>query len=187
MTAIDIIDHLVGIAPGSALDAARARRPTARSQAQASYDALFTPADFGGVPLQDRLAIACFVAGLHQRPDILAHYAIRLENPGPIHAAIGEATTSGPYGDYPAGPLSAENTPGPTWHAPATLGPKRAAAFTHVHMLVFHPRDASAASLQSMLDAGWSTTDIVTISQLVSFLAFQIRTIAGLRVLEASL
>jgi uncharacterized protein YciW len=50
-------------------------------------------------------------------------------------------------------------------------------------MLVFHPRDADAASLQSLLDAGWSNTGIVTLSQLVAFLAFQIRTAAGLRTL----
>ena len=51
------------------------------------------------------------------------------------------------------------------------------AALAHVHMLVFHPRDASPASLQALLDAGWSNTGIVTLSQLVAFLAFQIRTV----------
>ena len=52
-------------------------------------------------------------------------------------------------------------------------------------MLVFHPRDADARSLQSLLDAGWSTTEIVTLSQLVAFLSFQIRVVAGLKVLAA--
>jgi uncharacterized protein YciW len=47
-------------------------------------------------------------------------------------------------------------------------------------MLVYHPRDARPATLEAMLDAGWSTTDVVTLSQLVSFLAFQIRVVAGL-------
>ena len=54
-------------------------------------------------------------------------------------------------------------------------------------MLVFHPRDASAPSLQALLDAGWSTTDVVTISQLVSFLAYQIRVVAGLSTLASTL
>ena len=40
--------------------------------------------------------------------------------------------------------------------------------------LFFIPRDASPAALRSLLDAGWSTTDIVTLSQLVAFLSFQI-------------
>lgn len=43
--------------------------------------------------------------------------------------------------------------------------PRRAAAFEHVHLLVFHPRDATPVALQALLDAGWSTTDIVTLSQ----------------------
>ena len=53
-------------------------------------------------------------------------------------------------------------------------------------MLVFHPRDANAAALQRLLDAGWSNADIVTLSQLVAFLAFQIRAVAGLRTLAAT-
>ena len=52
-----------------------------------------------------------------------------------------------------------------------------------MHLLVFHPRDAAPAALQALLDAGWSTTDIVTLSQIVAFLSFQIRVVAGLRVL----
>jgi len=66
------------------------------------------------------------------------------------------------------------------------LGRRLTAAFEHTHMLVFHPRDAAAPSLQSLLDAGWSTTDVVTISQLVSFLAYQIRVVAGLTVLAST-
>jgi uncharacterized protein YciW len=52
-------------------------------------------------------------------------------------------------------------------------------------MLVFHPRDSAPPSLQAMLDAGWSVTDIVTLSQLVSFLAFQIRMVTGLKAMLA--
>ena len=37
-----------------------------------------------------------------------------------------------------------------------------------------------------LTEAGWTTDAIVTLSQLVSFLAFQIRVIAGLRVLAAT-
>jgi uncharacterized protein YciW len=37
-----------------------------------------------------------------------------------------------------------------------------------------------------LLDAGWSNAGIVTLSQLVAFLAFQIRAAAGLRTLSRS-
>ncbi len=43
-----------------------------------------------------------------------------------------------------------------------------------------------SAALQRLLDAGWSTTDIVTLSQLVAFLSFQIRVVAGLHALAGA-
>ena len=106
---------------------------------------------------------------------------------GAIAAAVAAAKGQGPYGHYPAGPLSGEDTAGPVFKIGAAersaLGARLAAAFEHTHLLVFHPRDAAPAELQALLDAGWSTTDIVTLSQLVAFLSFQIRVVAGLRVL----
>jgi CMD domain protein len=192
----DVIDTLAGIAPGSALDKARNNRSEARKHAQASYDSLFAPKDFGGVSAQERFAVASFVAGLHGRPETDTHYAAKLGATGAsaelrkaVAAEVAAAKGAGPYGNYPKGPLSVENTSGPVHRvgaaARAALGPRLASAFEHTHMLVFHPRDAAPPSLQAMLDAGWSTTDIVVLSQLVSFLAFQIRVVAGLRVLSA--
>ena len=88
-----------------------------------------------------------------------------------------------------AGPLRREDAAGPAYRVSAVtrraLGPRLAAAFEHVHLLVFHPRDAEPAALRALLDAGWSTTDVVTLSQIVAFLSFQIRVVAGLRALTA--
>ena len=50
---------------------------------------------------------------------------------------------------------------------------------------MFRPRDASPQALQELLNAGWSATDIVILSQLVAFLSFQIRVVVGLRALAA--
>ena len=193
-TDADVIDALVGITPGSPLDAIRARRPEARAHAQATYRALFEPEAPGNISAQERFAVGSFVAGLHGATAIAASYAARLAESGAVPAlkdavdvAIAEARTNGPYGRYPAGPLSREDTAGLSYRVGAAirreLGPRLAAAFEHVHMLVFHPRDAAPASLQALLDAGWSTTDIVTLSQIVAFLSFQIRVVTGLRTL----
>ena len=193
-THADVIDALVGITPGSPLDAIRARRPDARAHAQATYRALFAPESLLGITAQERFAVGGFVAGLHGAAAITAYYAARLaESGGPaalkeaMDAAIAEARTEGPYGRYPTGPLSREDRAGPSYRMGAAtrraLGPRLAAAFEHVHMLVFHPRDAEPAALQALLDAGWSTTDIVTLSQIVAFLSFQIRVVIGLRTL----
>ena len=194
---VDVIDTLAGIAPGSPLDLVRrTRRAVAREHAQKSYDSLFAPADAGGFDPVERFAIAVFVAGLHAQTAIKDFYAARLGSAGAtdamcaaIDAEIAVAATRGPYGAYPKGPLSKEDTSG-LIHRVAdaqreALGPRLSAAFEHVHMLVFHPRDAAPASLQAMLDAGWRTDALVTLSQLVAFLSFQIRVVAGLRVLAA--
>jgi len=183
----DVIDQLVGIAPGSHLDAIRAQRVQARDNAQASYLALFRPADAGEFSLAERHAVAVFVAGLHRQPDIAAFYADGV--PGAIAAEVARGAAQGPYGHYPAGPLSREDSDGPAYAvAPANaavLGKRLSAALVHTHMLVFHPRDAAPEALQALLDAGLTTTAIVTLSQLVAFLSFQIRVVAGLRSLAA--
>jgi CMD domain protein len=190
----DVIDALVGITPGSPLGAIRARRPEARAHAQATYRALFAPESPGTVSAQERFALGAFVAGLHGAGAVASRYAGRLAATGApaalkaaVDTAIAEAKTRGPYGRYPAGPLSREDAAGMSYRVGAAtgtaLGPRLTAAFEHVHMLVFHPRDAAPASLQALIDAGWSTTDIVTISQIVAFLAFQIRVVIGLRTL----
>jgi CMD domain protein len=193
----DVIDTLAGIAAGSHLDSVRrTRRAVAREHAQKSYDSLFAPIDPGSFGPLERFAVAVFVAGLHGQTAIKDFYAAKLKNSAAtdatlaaIDAEIAAAATKGPYGAYPKGPLSKEDTPGLV-HRVAdgnreALGPRLASAFEHVHMLVFHPRDAAPPSLQAMLDAGWTTDAVVTLSQLVAFLSFQIRVVAGLRVLAA--
>lgn len=192
----DVIDTLAGIEPGSPLDAIRNQRLQARQHAQASYDSLFKPRSEADASRLERVAIACFVAGLHERPEVEAFYGAALTEAGApaalkdgIAAAVATAKGQGPYGHYPKGPLSAEDKPGPVFRLGASersvLGARLAAAFEHTHMLVFHPRDAAPPYLQALIDAGWSTTGIVVISQLVAFLSYQIRVVAGLRVLKA--
>jgi CMD domain protein len=191
----DIIDHLAGIEPGSSLDGIRARRLQARDNAQKSYLALFEPTDFGDVPAAERYAVAAFVAGVHEEPTVAGFYlakaADRPELVEALKAEIERGKTGGPYGAFPAGPLSAEDEAGLIYRVAGDrktiLGAKLAAAIEHAHLLVFHPRDANPAAMQALLNAGWSTTAIVTLSQLVAFLSFQVRSVAGLRTLGASL
>lgn len=197
MTTQDIIDTLAGIEPGSALDAIRARRLQARENAQKSYLSLFEPIDAGDVSLAERAAVAAFVTGLHGESPVATFYRDKLAanaDGAPlleaIDAEIARGRTSGPYGSYPAGLLSIENTAGLIYRVSAAskpaLGAKLAAALEHAHLLVFRPRDAAAADMKALLDAGWSTTGIVTFSQLVAFLSFQVRVVSGLRTLAAA-
>ena len=178
MTLPDVIDALVGVAPGSRLDRIRAGRPQARENAQNSYLALFAPATPGGFGLGERFAVASFVAGLHGQPAARDFYAAELashadaETVSAVTAEVAAGAAAGPYGAYPAGPLSREDVPGPLHRvaAPrlAVLGERLSAALDHAHLLVFHPRDADPAALQRLLDAGLSTTEVVTLSQIVA-------------------
>lgn len=195
----DVIDQLAGIGPGHPLDAVRAGRSQARIHSQQSFLSLFEPpspiaGDFSPV---ERFAVAAFVAALHGQAAATRFYAGGLAGRGAaqrlvdaIAAEAASAATAGPYGRFPAGPLSAEDASGPGYRTSddgaAVLGARLSAALVHAHLLVFHPRDASAQDLQALLDAGWSATDIVTLSQLVAFLAFQLRVVAGLQTLAAS-
>ncbi|MGA2793977.1 MAG: CMD domain protein [Roseiarcus sp.] len=193
----DVVHLLVGVARGSRLDGIRAQRPDARENAQKSYLALFAPKFPGDVSGETRYAVAAFVAGLHGDAATLAFYRDGLagqdEHPGIVGAVddeVARGAARGPYGRYPKGPLSVEDKTGPIYRVAEAnrpiLGARLSAALEHAHLLVFRPRDASPAALQSLLDVGWSTTDIVTLSQLVAFLSFQIRVIVGLRALAAA-
>jgi CMD domain protein len=192
----DIIDTLVGIKPGSALDAIRAKRLQARENAQKSYLSLFEPIDAGDFSLLERAAVAAFVTGLHGESPVATFYHDKLAAAAggaalleAIDAEIARGKTSGPYGSFPAGPLSVENTAGLIFRVSAAsksaLGARLAAALEHAHLLVFRPRDAASSDMKALLAAGWSNTGIVTFSQLVAFLSFQVRVVSGLRTLAA--
>ncbi|WP_223694100.1 CMD domain protein [Leifsonia poae] len=197
----DIIDQLTGTTPDSAVAALREQRPETRRNAQSSYDALFEPAFPGEVTAVERFAIAAFVAALHRDAVLVAHYDGGLRR---SLAEVGESAAlaetvaaeaqrtaaTGPFGRYAPAALAGESTDGlRATVAPevrVVVGDRLAAALDHTHLLVFRPREADSRALETLLAAGWSATDIVTLSQLVSFLAFQTRVVAGLRVLSTS-
>jgi CMD domain protein len=188
----DIIDLLAGIAPGSRLDALRDERPQARENAQRSFEALLEPAEPGTFPLSERYAVAAFVSRLHGFDAATEFYADLLgdEEPElaePVEAAARSGATTGPYGAYREPALASESTTGLVWtpsgDTAGALGERLTAALAHAHLLVFRPREARPEALQALVDAGWSADDIVSLSQLVAFLTFQLRAAWGLRVL----
>ncbi|WP_029267101.1 MULTISPECIES: CMD domain protein [unclassified Microbacterium] len=190
----DIVDRIVEVTPE--VDALRRRRPVTREQLQASFDALFRPVTVEHVSQAERELVAAFATGLAGADDATAvFYADRAQDADPETASVvlteaDGAAVSGPFGVYTELGLQEENTEGeryvPSDAVTAVIGERLAAALAHTHLLVFRPREASGADLGRLLDAGWSTDGIVTLSQLVSFLAFQQRVVTGLRVLGAA-
>lgn len=196
ITPNDVINHLAGIASGSRLDAMRDERAEAKENAQNGFIALFAPTTPGDVTETERFALAVFTSLLHRAQDIAGFYTQGLNDAGASAAlvnAIREAASAnpakGPYGAYPPGPLSKEDEKGPAYAVPPSvteaLGRRLAAALAHTFMLVFHPRDSKAEHIQALLDSGWSTDAVVTISQLVTFLAYQIRLVHGLKAMQS--
>jgi len=182
----DVIDRLVGAA-----SELRNRRPITKAQTQASYEALFLK-ETEQFRQEERFALALFIAVLHRDEQAQAFYAKKLSQPRGeiIKQAAATALTQGPYGSYPDGPLSRENSAGLNWQADETLveklGERLVRALEHAHFLIFHPRDANKNRLEYLIAAGWDTPSIVTLSQLVAFLSYQLRVAHGLRILAAN-
>lgn len=185
----DVIDHLVGIGTGSALDLLRRSRPVRRDEIQAAYRALFAPTTDEGPTVADRFAVAAFVADL-QDPDgpTAEHYFAQLDDRGlavRIAAAAEQARQSGPWGEYREPGLQGENRAGEWFTVDRSqFTDPLAVVLEHAHLLVLHPRDARPQALERLLAAGWSRPAVVTWSQLISYVSFQVRVVAGLRVLQ---
>lgn len=187
----DVIDEISGASPA----VAARRRPVTREQSQASFDALFSPLDDSHLAAQDRWLLAAFATRLTAADATAGFYAARAREvaPAPAERVLAEAeaqAAAGPYGVYAEPGLQRENIVGPRY-APtadlrAALGEKLAAGLDHVHLLTYRLRETDGSSHEALLAAGWSVDGIVTLSQLIAFLAFQQRVAAGLRVLSTT-
>src|SRR5690625_765303 len=195
---VDVLSNLAGIPGGGHIDALRDLRPAARRDAQLAYELLFHPADDGPLPLVDRLAIAVFVAGLHRHDAAIAHYRDALREAGAaseLRAAVYRETEAaavpGPAGRYRESGLTAESVPVAEFRVRpeslAVLGERLSAGLEHARLLVLHPRDSRPERLEALTAAGWDEDGIVTLSQLVAYLSYQIRAAVGLAALAATL
>lgn len=192
---IDVVDILAALDPGGEVDRLRRERPVTRDQLQASHDALFAPPDDGAFPLEERLLVAAFATRVTADDATARFYAdaaraVDADRTAVVVTEASAAATAGPFGAYREEGLRQESTDGRRYEPGITvrdaLGEPLTAALVHAHLLVFRPREASAADHTRLLDAGWTPDGVVTLSQLVSFLAFQQRVAAGLRVLATS-
>ncbi|TDQ23437.1 alkylhydroperoxidase domain protein [Raoultella sp. BIGb0149] len=62
--------------------------------------------------------------------------------------------------------------------------PRLIPALGFARLLTFTPIEATPAALQTLTHAGWSLRAVVTLAQLIAFVSFQSRLIAGLRLLN---
>ena len=160
----DVIDRAAGVSPGSALAELRRQRPDVVREAQASHEAVFEPANEGAISRAERAAFGLRIALLNDAPELAEHYRTRLTELG-----------SG-------GTLAAIVAPG----APEPRDARLAAIMTHVDMVTRAPGTATPEHLRRLAAVGLSPRDIVSLSQLIALVNYQVRVAAGLRLLGAS-
>lgn len=193
----DVIDEILGIEPGDRLDGVRRARPVAREQAQVAYQAIFRPGHPGALAVAERYAVAYAVAAWTGVSAVTDRYRREFtvhEGREPVLAAldrvIADGAGPGPFGRFREPGLAGRGSDGNRLEVAAAevevLGEELAALLAHAHALVKRPREASPTLLQQLVDAGWEATEIVALSQLVSFLSFQIRLVAGLQALRGT-
>ena len=153
-----------GIEADGALGAALEGRAAILEMTDRSRETVLRPAEPGGLSHALRAALAARVARLSGETALAERYAADLArlDPDPADAALAEPETR-PEGDA-----------------------RLAAMVAHLDMVATRPRAARAADVARLTAAGVAEADIVRLSQLVAFLAYEARVVAGLRLMGAT-
>lgn len=157
----DVMDTLAGLTPGSPLFELRRRRPDVVKHMEGSDYAIFSPQDDGGLTRAERTAAALRAATLLRDFVLSEHYRARLaalESDGILARTVegGARITEG------------------RWDA----------ILAHVDLVTRGPGSAERRDIDNLLAAGLSSHAVVSLSQLIAYVNFQSRVLAGLRMLK---
>jgi CMD domain protein len=159
----DVMDTLAALPPGSPLAELRRQRPEVVEHLQGSDDVIFSPADDGGLSRAERAAAALRAATLLRDAVLSGHYRTRLAALDPQGTLA--KTVEG----------SARITEG-RWDA----------ILAHVDLVTRGPGAAERKDIDNLLAAGLSSHAVVSLSQLIAYVNFQSRVLAGLRALKGA-
>jgi len=163
----DTIDAILGVDASSSIAQLRAKKPELAQQLQDYYLSIFapTPESAAQLSLHDRALVAVRVAA-HTKSQAVEDWYAEL-------ARASGATT-----------VDIERTEDltNTWSTPSPLG----VAIQHADLLTTAPASATADDLQRLKDAGFTPVGILSLSQTIAFVSYQLRLIAALRALGAS-
>lgn len=159
----DVVDQVAGLDDGSATHALRHTREKVAAATQGSYDALFDAA-LPGLTLGERLLVALYACRLTPAPELAGHYRARLADT-PVDANALQAVD---HGDVDA-----------------LADTRLRAILTFTRTLIERPIEGDRDALLRLPAAGLATADVVTLAQLIAFLSYQTRLVAGLRALQA--
>jgi len=159
---IDVINQLAGLRPDAKIAGVRALRPDVVRHTQGSYDTLLAPKETSGLTHIERALVGLRVAYLDASPTLAAHYRqqlVKLGAPADTITAIEE--------EYPSKGLDA----------------RTAAILRHADLVNHTPGHATEVDLRELQSDGLSAPEIVTLSQLIAFLSYQVRVLAVVSVL----
>nr|WP_287496561.1 CMD domain protein [Pandoraea sp. CB10b_02] len=158
----DLVDRVAGLAAGSATHTLRHAREKVAAATQGSYDGLFDP-KLEGLSLVERLLVALYASRLTPSPSLAAHYRAELAR-HTVDAAQLAAVEAGQPEDVTDARLRA--------------------MLTFTRTLIENPVEGDKAALHKLPAAGLTTPAIVALAQLVAFLSYQTRLVAGLQTLK---
>lgn len=159
----DVMDTLAGLTDNSPLAALRRQRPDVVKHLQGSDDVIFSPLDDGGLTKTERAAAALRVATLLRDPVLSEHYRARLAT------------------------LDPDGTLAQTVEGGARITEVRwDAILVHVDLVTRGPGSAERKDIDNLLVAGLSSHAVVSLSQLIAYVNFQSRVLAGLRMLKGA-
>ncbi|MDR6398549.1 CMD domain-containing protein [Herbaspirillum seropedicae] len=160
----DVIDQLAGLSVGSALHSLRHQRDKVAVASQGSYDTLFDPA-LEGIGLDERLLVALYACRLAGADDLVAHYRARALVISVDAAQLAAAETGEPE-QLPEGRLRA--------------------MLVFTRALTQRPVEGDKAAIEKLPAAGISTPAVVALSQLIAFVSYHLRVVAGLKAMRAA-
>ena len=154
-------ERIIGLA-GLAEDAASKAltlRADIMAMTEAASAAVLRPIEAGAFPHSMRAALAARIAMLNDRKDLAAHYA---RGASRDVARLADPTFEGGKDD------------------------RLRAILAFTDRVSISPKDATADNIEGLRQAGLAEPDIVRLTQLNAFVAYEIRLIEGLRLMGAS-
>ncbi|MGW1419034.1 CMD domain-containing protein [Bradyrhizobium manausense] len=155
-----LIETMAGVPEGSRLSQALNARAEILQLSEAAHDAVLLPRESGGLSHGLRAALAARMCRHVGDETLTAHYESYLAHSSDLDLAA-LARPGGLRGD-------------PTHDAMAR----------HTDLLTLSPREATRQDIAALKAAGVSEADIVRLSELAAFVNYQLRVLAGLRLLK---
>ena len=152
--------HTAGVKPGSELAEVIETRADILALTQATEEAVLNPKLPGGIAAAERAAFACRMARLSKEDGLAAHYeGLVPSGTEDVTRKIAEIAFNG-------------------------TGDRRLTALIrHVDLVTREPKAATKQDIDALREAGISEADIVRLAELIAFINYQIRVVAGVRLM----